>query len=741
MNHPMWIWSLAPVAVLALLTLTGCGQELSCGKGTVVKDGACVPDPKALSCGAGTVLNGGTCLPAPDDASGDAIEPGDTTAPSDAIDPGDSDATTPEGGSETTDDTVACVPYCVGRDCGDNGCGGSCGECKGDAAPYCDKVAGKCSAMCVPDCIGRNCGPDGCGATCGECEGETEGEAECEAFGRCVAKGWTCAPETYGAGDACHCGCGVPDPDCAKVGAIVNGCAAFETCGADGKCVSKIPTTWNCPAAKYGAADACDCGCGAPDPDCALTQLPTYGCKGAAKCDAQGNCEACAPACDGKSCGDDGCGGFCGTCKDPAKPACDEGKCVDPCSPKPLLCKVNACGDNGCGGLCGICAGNQTCQSGECVDDAPVEDPTSCKGHCSGIAPAGCSCTAKCTANGTCCKDYEALCTCTPDCEGKSCGPDGCGGTCGKCVGDKPYCGADQQCTATCTPKCGGAKCGDDGCGGTCGTCDDGFACGWNQLCVPKTWQCDPTYYGDKLGCDCGCGAADPDCAVSGTTIYGCPDGVTCGATGTCSMKTCQANADCPNQWCTGKYFQGSGKFAGTCALPLPAAKAPGVPCTFDLQCASALCVDGLCRTYCKADADCPPTQACLGLPTESDGGAQGFAGVCAYRPGSLKPCKAQADCKAAGEQCVAYNDPATLQPKYLCTALADVDYGKSCAGLACPAGHLCATLPKSFQCTLPCPGGAADCPAGWTCGTTTLHNAGTTDPADDPKVPACVPK
>ena len=29
-----------------------------------------------------------------------------------------------------------------------------------------------------------------------------------------------------------------------------------------------------------------------------------------------------------------------------------------------------------------------------------------------------------------------------------------------------------------CTPNCDGKKCGDDGCGGSCGKCDDGQVCG-----------------------------------------------------------------------------------------------------------------------------------------------------------------------------------------------------------------------------------------------------------------------
>ena len=38
------------------------------------------------------------------------------------------------------------------------------------------------------------------------------------------------------------------------------------------------------------------------------------------------------------------------------------------------------------------------------------------------------------------------------------------------------------------------------------------------------TWQCDPAYFGSGDGCDCGCGALDPDCAGLGCAEPGCSD-------------------------------------------------------------------------------------------------------------------------------------------------------------------------------------------------------------------------
>jgi len=42
----------------------------------------------------------------------------------------------------------------------------------------------------------------------------------------------------------------------------------------------------------------------------------------------------------------------------------------------------------------------------------------------------------------------------------------------------------------------------------------------------PASWTCPASYYGTLDGCDCGCGAWDPDCDVAGQTLFECP-GVT----------------------------------------------------------------------------------------------------------------------------------------------------------------------------------------------------------------------
>jgi hypothetical protein len=57
---------------------------------------------------------------------------------------------------------VDCIPDCGGKECGDNGCGGICGAC----AQGLSCLQGQCQAGCVPNCAGKSCGDDGCGGSC-----------------------------------------------------------------------------------------------------------------------------------------------------------------------------------------------------------------------------------------------------------------------------------------------------------------------------------------------------------------------------------------------------------------------------------------------------------------------------------------------------------------------------------------------------------------------------------------------
>src|SRR5690606_35832735 len=95
----------------------------------------------------------------------------------------------------------------------------------------------------------------------------------------------------------CHCGCGVLDPDCESLAASscdycsvqYGSCAEdYECTGIDPddntRCVDSVPAEWTCERETYGD-EACDCGCGVRDADCASGNL------GACDfCNAEGSC-------------------------------------------------------------------------------------------------------------------------------------------------------------------------------------------------------------------------------------------------------------------------------------------------------------------------------------------------------------------------------------------------------------------------------------------------------------------
>ncbi|MEZ4267719.1 MAG: hypothetical protein R3F39_15170 [Myxococcota bacterium] len=224
----------------------------------------------------------------------------------------------------------ACAPQCTNaqgapKQCGSDGCGGTCGECA--EGSQCS-ASGLCE--CVPSCAGKSCGDDGCGGSCGACSAGSV----CDGGHQC-----TFAPCCAGT-------------DC---------CAAGETVGCSNP-------------------DIQDCVC-AVDPFCCDVQWDGVCADGAIAGCGQG-CQVCTPSCAGKSCGPDGCGGSCGVCAAPA--ACNgTGACA--CTPQ---CAGKSCGPDGCGGTCGTCAAPAACNgSGACVctPNAP-ENPAA---PTAAAAPAG----------------------------------------------------------------------------------------------------------------------------------------------------------------------------------------------------------------------------------------------------------------------------------------------------------------------------------------------------------------
>ena len=95
-------------------------------------------------------------------------------------------------GADQAGEPDACQPECEGKECGDDGCGGSCGQCPQDQECL---PEGICAFVDYPDCEGKECGPDGYGGTCGECEEgfECTPAGKCEA--PCIGEGESLGPE------------------------------------------------------------------------------------------------------------------------------------------------------------------------------------------------------------------------------------------------------------------------------------------------------------------------------------------------------------------------------------------------------------------------------------------------------------------------------------------------------------------------------------------------------------------
>ena len=231
------------------------------------------------------------------------------------------EVTASEGIEESTEQDT-CVPQCTDDDgnvseCGDDGCGGTCGECPPGAvcgeADYaavgvCFDPAKQCPGICAS--AGAQCGsvwtglaePEDC--ECGPCPKGMEcvGSICCE-----FTEESTCQPYCPGGecpGVPCHASIGM-------VGGLGYPCTTHEDC-IHGLCYPSFAS--NDPVCTCPCFDECptpfECMWSGNDgPDIIFGCFPP-----------------CEPDCEGKECGDDGCGGSCGDCG--AEQVCTlEGNC------------------------------------------------------------------------------------------------------------------------------------------------------------------------------------------------------------------------------------------------------------------------------------------------------------------------------------------------------------------------------------------------------------------------------
>jgi hypothetical protein len=118
-----------------------------------------------------------------------------------------------------------------------------------------------------------------------------------------------------------------------------------------------------------------------------------------------------------------------------------------------------------------LCAETLDCQQGERCNRT-LSPPRCQKLYC---AKEGEACDPDhgsdlCEGGLDCITGDESLCLlCEPGCEGKLCGTDACGRSCGECSGVQEECINDG---CVCMPDCAGKDCGPNVCGGYCGACD-----------------------------------------------------------------------------------------------------------------------------------------------------------------------------------------------------------------------------------------------------------------------------
>ena len=311
-----------------------------------------------------------------------------------------------------------------------------------------------------------------------------------------------------------------------------------------------------------------------------------------------GQCDVCVPACAGKQCGDDGCGGQCGACPDGQ--GCSDGQCGS-CT---ASCDGKQCGDDGCGGDCGSCPQDTGCVDGQCVGCTP-----SCEGKQCG--PDGCTGVCGACEQGLDCNAAGQCVGCAVLCDGKECGPDGCGGSCGTCTGGET-CDLLGQCGGGCTADCGGKDCGPDGCGGICGTCAGGALCSGAGACVPPeeltcAGQC--TVYDEEAACQCdeACFSAGDCCpSICGECAASFTD--QCGGSGCVNDDGCEDGESCVGGVCVAVPPECEND--GNCAPGKTCVQGACVDSTCTPVCAGLACGDDGCGGTC---GDCPSSTLCVG--------------------------------------------------------------------------------------------------------------------------------
>jgi hypothetical protein len=99
---------------------------------------------------------------------------------------------------------------------------------------------------------------------------------------------------------------------------------------------------------------------------------------------------------------------------------------------------------------------------------------------------------------------------------------------------------------AACTPNCSDRTCGNDGCGGSCGSCEGDQVCHGGTCCLPES-----------RGATCAgrCGTRTNNCGQP-VACASCAEGRVCLSNGSCAFPCTDTN-DCPCSLCSPPNVEG----------------------------------------------------------------------------------------------------------------------------------------------------------------------------------------
>lgn len=288
---------------------------------------------------------------------------------------------------------------------------------------------------------------------------------------------------------------------------------------------------------------------------------------------------------------------------------------------------------------------------------------------------------------------------CIPDCDGKECGDDGCGGVCGTC--DAINCTGEHM-AGSCQIPCESGLCGD-ACITRCRCADGYFNCdddddngceskgipsglgSYSNPCTNETCDDMCETEGDTM-CDeelvMTCGDYDDDSCLEWSLPEECP-AVAC-QVGVCSTSACSysflgldetddlcyGNTGCVGGQC---YCDGAGMcyskarvqcFDGIqdldetdvdCGGPMCDLCPQGKKCRVDNDCETNFCKDGVCEEFVCTDGDkrtCSPYSGCYGTMVCVDGQWQECMHNCTCDSTAECPKKKCMDVECIGGRC-----------------------------------------------------------------------------------------